>query len=60
MCTRVFALLNGIRRIILEIDAESFSESRKFYSALGMRLYRREFLYEKEVRPGSEVRRLSK
>lgn len=49
-----------IRRIILDTDAESFSESLKFYSALGMQPYRREFLYEKEIRPGNDVRRLTK
>ncbi len=48
----------GIRRIILDTDSESFSESTKFYSRLGMKPYRREFLYEKEIRPGREVRRL--
>ena len=48
----------GIKRIILDTDAESFSESIKFYGGLGMKPYRREFLYEKEIRPGREVRRL--
>ena len=49
----------GIRRIILDTDSDSFSESTKFYSGLGMKPYRREFLYEKEIRPGREVRRLN-
>jgi len=49
---------NGIKRIILDTDSESFSESTKFYSGLGMKLYRSEFLFEKEIRPGREVRRL--
>lgn len=49
----------GVKRIILDTDAESFSESTKFYSGLGMKPYRREFLYEKEIRPGREVRRLN-
>ena len=48
----------GIKRIILDTDAESFSESTKFYDGLGMNPYRREFLYEKEIRPGREIRRL--
>lgn len=49
---------SGIKRIILDTDSESFTDSIKFYSGLGMKLYRREFLYEKEIRPGREVRRL--
>jgi len=49
---------NGIKRIILDTDSESFSKSTKFYSRLGMKPYRREFLYEKEIHPGREVRRL--
>lgn len=49
----------GVKRIILDTDSESFSESTKFYGELGMKPYRREFLYEKEIRPGMEVRRLS-
>lgn len=48
----------GVKRIILDTDSESFSESTKFYGGLGMKPYRREFLYEKEIRPGREVRRL--
>lgn len=48
----------GIRRMILDTDSESFSESTKFYSGLGMKPYRREFLFEKEIRSGREVRRL--
>ena len=49
---------HGVKRIILDTDSESFSDSTKFYSGLGMKPYRREFLYEKEIRPGREVRRL--
>jgi GNAT superfamily N-acetyltransferase len=50
---------NGIRRIITDTDAESFTDAPSFYNNLGMKWYRREFLYEKEIRPGKEVRRLS-
>jgi GNAT superfamily N-acetyltransferase len=50
----------GVKRIILDTDSESFSQSRIFYSGLGMTPYRCEFLYEKEIRPGREVRRLEK
>lgn len=49
---------HGIRRIILDTDAESFSDSPQFYAALRMREYRREWLYEREIRAGREVRRL--
>jgi mycothiol synthase len=49
---------HGVRRIILDTDAESFSDSPAFYGALGMRWYRREWLYEKQIRPGHEARRL--
>jgi GNAT superfamily N-acetyltransferase len=48
----------GIRRIILDTDARSFTAAPSFYARLGMRPYRHEFLYEKEVRPGREARRL--
>ena len=48
----------GVNRIILDTDSESFSQSTKFYEGLGMKPYRREFLYEKEIRPGREIRRL--
>jgi GNAT superfamily N-acetyltransferase len=49
---------HGIRRIITDTDAHSFTEAPAFYAGLGMRWYRREFLLEKEIRPGKEVRRL--
>lgn len=51
---------NGFRRVILDTDAHSFSDSAKFYSGLGMNIYRSEFLYEKEIRSGTEIRRLLK
>ncbi len=51
---------NGIRRVILDTDSQSFSDSSKFYTSLGMSIYRQEFLYEKEIRAGQEIRRLEK
>jgi mycothiol synthase len=51
---------SGMRRIILDTDSQSFSESSRFYTSLGMNIYRREFLYEKEIRAGQEIRRLEK
>lgn len=50
---------HGIRRIITDTDAESFSETPIFYTQLGMNTYRRELLFEKGLRSGREVRRLS-
>ena len=51
---------NNVRRIILDTDSQSFTDSSKFYNSLGMKIYRREFLYEKEIRAGREIRRLEK
>jgi GNAT superfamily N-acetyltransferase len=51
---------SGLRRIITDTDAASFTSAPKLYEALGMRLYRREFLYEKEIRAGTEVRCLQR
>jgi len=49
---------HGVKRIILDTDSASFSQSVSFYAGSGMKPYRREFLYEKEIRAGKEVRRL--
>lgn len=49
---------HGLRRIILDTDAESVTAAPRFYTSLGMHEYRREFLHEKEIRPGREIRRL--
>jgi mycothiol synthase len=49
---------HSVRRIMLDTDAQSFTNAPLFYRALGMRQYRREWLYEKELQPGREVRRL--
>lgn len=49
----------GIHRIVNDTDAESFTEAPTFYTSLGMRQYRREYLYEKTIRDGKEIRRLS-
>ncbi len=51
---------NGIRHVILDTDSQSFSDSSQFYTRLGMSIYRKEFLYEKEIRAGQEIRRLVK
>lgn len=49
---------NGFRRIITDTDADSVTHSTKLYRGLGMKPYRSEFTYEKEIRPGKEVRQL--
>jgi mycothiol synthase len=48
----------GVRRIILDTDTRSFTAAPRFYERLGMRPYRRELLFEREVRAGREARRL--
>ena len=48
----------GVRRIILDTDAQSFTAAPHFYARHGFRPYRREWLYETAIRPGREVRRL--
>lgn len=50
----------GVRRVILDTDSQSFTAAPRFYQSLGMRPYRREWLYEAIVRPGRELRRLVK
>ncbi len=51
---------SGMRRVILDTDSQSFTDSSKFYGSLGMSIYRREFLLEKEIRVGREIRRLDR
>jgi GNAT superfamily N-acetyltransferase len=48
----------GQHRIITDTDANSFTHAPQLYMSLGMRPYRREFLYEKEIRAGKEARRM--
>lgn len=49
---------NGFRRVITDTDAKSFTDAPKLYKGLGMKPYRSEFTFEKEIRPGKEVRLL--
>lgn len=49
---------HGLRRVILDTDAQSFAQSPLFYTSLGMRQYRREWVYERTIRSGREIRRL--
>jgi GNAT superfamily N-acetyltransferase len=49
---------NGVHRIILDTDSKSFSNSASLYQSVGMKPYRSEFVFEKEIRPGREVRLL--
>lgn len=48
----------GYRRMTLDTDSQSFSNSVSLYQSVGMNPYRTEFVYEKEIRPGREVRLL--
>lgn len=48
----------GIRRIITDTDSQNFTGSYNLYLSLGMRPYRYENVYEKELRAGREWRRL--
>jgi GNAT superfamily N-acetyltransferase len=50
---------HGIRRVITDTDSESFTAGPALYERVGMRQYRHELVYEKEVRPGRELRALS-
>jgi GNAT superfamily N-acetyltransferase len=49
----------GVRRIVTDTDAASLTDSNRLYASLGMQVYRRELTYEKEIRPGRELRRLT-
>jgi GNAT superfamily N-acetyltransferase len=49
---------NDIHRIILDTDSKSFTNSGSLYRTVGMKPYRSEFVFEKEICSGREVRRL--
>lgn len=49
---------HDIRRIIADTDAGSFTQAPRLYTSLGMRPYRQEYLVEKVIRTGRELRRL--
>ena len=49
----------GVRRVITDTDSESFTAGPVLYERVGMRQYRRELVYEKELRSGRELRALS-
>ncbi len=42
--------------MITDTDGESFSSSYRLYESVGMEIFRCENLYEKELRPGKELR----
>jgi ribosomal protein S18 acetylase RimI-like enzyme len=50
---------HGVRRVITDTDAASLTGANRLYLDLGMRIYRRELTYEKELRPGAELRVLA-
>jgi ribosomal protein S18 acetylase RimI-like enzyme len=49
----------GTRRVIIDTDADGFTGAYRLYQQAGMHIYRREVTYEKELRPGTELRLLS-
>lgn len=50
---------HGIRRVITDTDANSFTGANYLYQSVGMTIFRRELLYEKELRAGRELRVLA-
>jgi ribosomal protein S18 acetylase RimI-like enzyme len=50
---------HDIRRVIIDTDADGFTGAYRLYQQAGMDVYRREVTYEKELRPGHELRLLS-
>ncbi len=44
----------GIHHILTDTDGDSFTRAYQFYQKAGMHIYRREIVYEKELRPGTE------
>jgi mycothiol synthase len=46
----------GIRRITTDTDAANLTGSFRLYQRLGMRTFRHELVFEKELRPGQELR----
>lgn len=49
----------GKKHVILDTDAHSFTNAPDFYEHMGMQIYRRECVFEKEIQSGIEVRRLA-
>lgn len=44
----------GIRHVLTDTDGDSFTGAYRLYQKAGMHIYRREIVYEKEIRPGHE------
>lgn len=44
----------GTRQLLTDTDGESFTQAYNLYQKVGMKIYRREIVYEKEIRPGVE------
>jgi predicted N-acetyltransferase YhbS len=49
----------GVRRIVTDTDGASFTGAPRLYQRVGMKIFRRENLYQKTIRPGREFRILS-
>jgi ribosomal protein S18 acetylase RimI-like enzyme len=48
----------GIQRVVTDTDADSFTAGPALYERVGMRQFRRELVYERELRSGRELRAL--
>lgn len=48
----------GVRRIVTDTDATSFTGANHLYAQVGMSIYRREVTFERTLRPGREWRAL--
>lgn len=49
----------GIHRVVTDTDAQSFTGANHLYPAVGMKIYREEFLYALSLRNGTDVRALT-
>jgi GNAT superfamily N-acetyltransferase len=50
---------HGIRRVITDTDGNSFTGANYLYQSAGMTIFRRDLLFEKELRAGRELRVLA-
>ena len=46
----------GQRAVILDVDAQSLTGATRLYEKAGMHVQRQNVVYEKELRPGEELR----
>lgn len=46
----------GVRRVALDVDAQNLTGATRVYEKAGMRVQREAVIYEKELRPGKDLR----